>query len=235
MEKLVYLLGSEMDPDALREALVGPIGARMLDVGLHELEVYVSDQKGPLAQHVDNKMDPDGLMSAGVCLWLDSLDARAPIEAALGEVSAHLAGYLVSESVPREYARRDWPDGKLSPTVTLATALQPKPRLSDEDFYARWHGSHTPLSLRIHPLTRYIRNTVTRPITAGAPPYRGLVFESVESLEILADRDAFYGGEEGQREAVEDLLSFADFRAMASVTMSETIVRAAPWRRGPGA
>ena len=107
--------------------------------------------------------------------------------------------------------------------------------LSDEDFFGRWHGSHTPLSLRIHPLTRYIRNTVTRPITPAAPAYRGIVFESVASLEILNDVDAFFGGKEGQREAVEDLLSFVDFRTMGSVTMSETIVRSAPWRPGPTA
>ncbi len=235
MEKLIYLIGSELAPPALREALVGPVAKEMLAVGLHELEVYVNDLTGPLAQHTEQRMDPDGLFDATVSLWLDSVDARAPLETALAGVSARLAGYVVSESVPREYLNRDWPDGTTSPTVTMATGLRPKPGLSDEDFFARWHGSHTPLSLRIHPLTRYIRNTVTRPITKEAPPYRGIVFESVASLEILADRDAFYGGEEGERQAVEDLLSFADFRTMGSVTMSETILRSAPWRPGPAA
>ncbi len=233
MEKLVYLLGSELAPGALREALVGAVAKELLGVGLHELEVYVADLSGPLAQHTETVMDPDGLMSAAVCLFLDSLDARAPIETALGDVSARLAGYVVAESVPREYAQRDWPDGQSSPAVSIVTALRPKPGITDEEFFARWHGSHTPLSLRIHPLLRYVRNTVTRAITPDAPPYRGLVFENVASLEILADRDAFYGSEAGQREAVEDLLRFVDFRTMGSVTMSETIVRAAPWRSGP--
>lgn len=231
MEKLIYLLGSEMEPDALREALVGPLAERMLGQDLLELEVYVADQKGPGAQHVENDMDPRGLMSASVSLWLGSVDDRGPIEDALRSVSSRLAGYSVAESTPREYAARDWPDGVASPTVTIGTALEPRPGISDAEFFGRWHGSHTPLSLRIHPLTRYVRSTVARPVTEEAPPYRGLVFESVASLEILTDRDAFYGSEEGQREAVEDLLRFANIKTMGSVTMSETIVRSAPWRR----
>ncbi|MEM7411356.1 MAG: EthD domain-containing protein [Myxococcota bacterium] len=230
MEKLIYLLGSEMEPNALREALVGPVAERLLATDLLELEVYVSDQRGPDAPPVESQMDPLGLMSASISVWLDSVDGRTPIEEALRGVSTRLAGYSVAESTPREYAKRDWPDGVTSPTVSIGTALGPKPGLSDDEFFACWHGSHTPLSLRIHPLTRYVRNTIARPVTEDAPPYRGIVFESVASLEILTDRDAFYGSEEGQREAVADLLRFVNFKTMGSVTMSETILRAAPWR-----
>ena len=80
-----------------------------------------------------------------------------------------------------------------SPGVSLVTAF-PKPKhLDDETFYARWHGSHTPMSLEIHPLTRYVRNSVARCLTPGAPPYRAIVSESVESLEVAADPERFYG------------------------------------------
>jgi hypothetical protein len=233
MEKLVYLIGSEVAPDELRAALTGPIGKRLLETGLFELEVHVQDQTGPLVERLENRMDPEGLMSACVSLWLPCLDDRAALEGALRAVAARLAGYSVTESVPREYASRSWPDGETSPTVTVGTALREKPGLDLETFYARWHGSHTPLSLRIHPLMRYVRNSVARVITPDAPPYRAIVFEAVESLEVLATPEIWYGSEAGRREAIGDLLAFADIDSMGSVAMSETIVRAAPWRAAP--
>ena len=54
--------------------------------------------------------------------------------------------------------------------------------LDDETFYARWHGSHTPLSLEIHPLTLYVRNSVVRALTPGARPRRAIGNEAVGSL-----------------------------------------------------
>ena len=231
MEKLIYLIGHEGDPVALWETLMREAGDALLSQGLYELEVYVRDQTDPIVESLENNMDPEGWMSACVSLWISSAEDRQPIEGILRELTPRLAGYLVTESVPREYDRRRWPDGASSPGVTIGTAFVEKPGLALADFYHRWHESHTPLSLRIHPLTRYVRNAVARVLTPGAPPYRALVFECVDSLSTLADLDIWYGSPEGRKEAVRDLLSFADYPSMASVTMSETILRAAPWRR----
>lgn len=230
MEKLVYLLNSELPPNALREALLGPIANDILNKEVFELEVYVRDQTGPLAGTIENHLDPYELMDASVSIWLNNLDDRAQIEAALHAVSRRIAGYSVTESVPREYQQRNWNDGELSPTITVANAFCEVSGLDNDTFFKRWHGSHTPLSLNIHPLTRYVRNTVSRVLTPDSPPFRGLVFESVASLEVLADCDAFYGGEANRQQAVQDLCSFADLKTLCSVAMSETIVRSAPWR-----
>ena len=49
--------------------------------------------------------------------------------------------------------------------MVLVTALKRRSGLDSETFYARWHGSHTPLSLEVHPLLHYVRNTVARSLT----------------------------------------------------------------------
>jgi hypothetical protein len=234
MEKLIYLIGHEGDPVGLRETLIGETGKALLSKGVYELEIYVRDQTDPIVESLENNMDPEGWMSACVSLWISSSDDRQPIEGILREITPRLAGYLVTESVPREYDRRCWPDGTTSPGVTIGTAFVEKQGLALADFYRRWHESHTPLSLRIHPLTRYIRNAVARVLTPSAPAYRALVFESVDSLSTLADLDLWYGSPAGRVEAVRDLLGFADYASMASVTMSETILKAAPWRQAEG-
>ncbi|HXX48826.1 MAG TPA: EthD domain-containing protein, partial [Myxococcota bacterium] len=101
-------------------------------------------------------------------------------------------------------------------------------RLGREEFIARWHGSHTPLSLEVHPLWRYVRNAVARPLSAGAPPYAGIVEEHVRELADLTDPARFYGGAErmaaNMRRILEDARSFLDLERVASVVTSEYIL-----------
>ena len=68
-----------------------------------------------------------------------------------------------------------------------------------------------------------MRNSVARCLTPGAPPYRAIVSESVESLEVAADPERFYGSEQNRRRAVEDLLSFVELPTLGTVCMSEFI------------
>jgi hypothetical protein len=224
VEKLVYLIGQRPGDDiaAFRSTLLGPVARDLLAADVRRLSINVADVGDiPDAIEVSN---PDGLLSAAVSLWLDSLDARGPIEERLRDLGSQLAGYLVTESVPREYAARDWPDGERSPGVTLVAAFPKPDRIDDESFYRGWQESHTPLSLRLHPLTRYIRNAVARALTPGAPPFRAIVEERVASLEDLADPHRFYGSEADQQRAFDDLARFADPESLQGMLMSEYIL-----------
>ena len=232
MEKLVYLIDASLAPLDLKMALVGPLGKEITQANsVHELEVYVCEMAEEDLIGLENNMDPHGLMSASISVWVDSLDDRKRIESVLAEVSTRIAGYSVTESVPREYQNRDWPDGETSPTLTIGTAMIARQDINQEEFFKRWHESHTPLSLKIHPLTRYVRNVVSRVLTVDAPNYHGLVFESVRSLEILSSVEYFYGNDKNREIAINDLLSFVDLSQMATKPMTETIVKSAPWRR----
>jgi hypothetical protein len=229
MEKLVYLLG-DTDPGKipmgrtdLRDALL-EVGPALTNAGALKSTITVADLEDPLSATVF-QANAFGLLDAKVSLWVDSLDGREEIEATLSPLAARFAGYLVTESVPRAFEGRAWADGERSPGVALVSAFPKLEGIDDETFFAFWHGSHTPLSLEIHPLLTYIRNSVARTLTPGAPAHRAIVNESVASLEIAADPNLFYGGEEGEKRASEDLLCFVDFKTLSSVLMSEYILR----------
>ena len=228
MEKLIYLLG-DAEPGSiprlrvdLRDALLEK-GPALLSAGAQRLSFTVADLGD---EHVDSidQFNAHGLLDAKVSLWLDSLDDRAEVEALLSGVSKRLAGYLVTESVPKEYDDRDWPDGERSPGVALVTTFPKPDTIDDEAFYRCWHGSHTPLSLEIHPLLHYVRNVAARSLTPGAPPFRAIVNESVASAEIAATPELFYGSPDGQKRAVKDLIQFVDFKTLSTVVMSEYIL-----------
>lgn len=237
MEKLIYLLGSEADTDELRDSLLGATSDRILeDANVHELEVYVSDQEvtipNPDAYSIDYPVGPQDYMQACVSVWVDSLDDRSSIEEALASAVTNIAGYSVTESMPREMRDRNWPDKQTSPGVSILTAFCEIPGQTDESFYAQWHGSHTPLTLRMHPITRYSRNVVVRPVTEGAPECRGIVIENLASIDILSNLTEFWGGsEEAAQEVMEDMLKFIDPMRLSASLMSETIVKSAPWRQ----
>lgn len=225
MEKLVYLLG-DAEPGEVPRARVDlrdrllDVGAALARTGARQVSFTVADLDDPTADRM-TQLNRDGLIDASVSLWLESVDQRREVESLLVPLAKRAAGYLVTESVPRALQDHEPRPGLRSPGVALVTTFPKPERIDDETFYARWHDSHTPLSLESHPLLQYIRNSVARVLTVGAPPFRGIVSESVESPEIMASPTAFYRSEENRKRAVQDLLSFIDLDALSTVLMSE--------------
>ena len=227
MEKLVYLLWKrDADSiDAFRDQLVGGVGRSLLASGVLALTVNVSDLHEQVGKGTMQYLGEGRTIAASVSLWLDSLDTRAPIEVALGAISARADGYLVTESMPLRCPDRDWPDGTRSPGVTLWTAFPKPERVSDDEFYARWHGSHTPLSFEIHPLWEYTRNAVARVLTPGAPPHRAIVEERFRTLDALLDPMQFFGAAENIQRVLADIATFSDLESMNTAPMSEWILK----------
>lgn len=227
MEKLVYILWRKDDSriESFRDRLVGDVGARLLAEGACRLVANVSDLREQIGKGSGQYLGAGKTISACVSLWLDSLDNRPPIEAALGGIAARLDGYLVTESMPLRCPDRDWPDGTRSPGVTLWTAFPKPERLSDEAFFERWHGHHTPLSFEIHPLWEYTRNAVWRALTPGAPPYRAIVEERFRTLEDLTDPTRFFGAPENIQRVLADIATFTDLESIATAPMSEWILK----------
>jgi hypothetical protein len=230
VEKLVYCLwqasGSAIEP--LRERVFAELAPQLLahsrgPVTLHVADVpggFTTDRSGPA-------------LGAVASLWLDSVDQRPGVEEALRKVAPQLTGYLVTESVPLEYPRRDWPDGERSPGITVMAMFEKPARLERDEFIRRWHESHTPKSLEIHPLRRYVRNVVARVLTPGARPFAGIVPEAFAALEDFTDPRRLYGGahekyggfEATLRLMVEDQKSFLDLANVHVTIMSETLLR----------
>src|SRR5262249_11565316 len=137
MEKLVYALWG------VREGIVEKAGPELLALDPPGLTVNVVDRDVDMSAVVPERGGDKVVATVG--LWLDSLDDRKPHEAVLADAAERTAGYLVTESVPLAYPHRTWPDGERSPGVKQITMFDKRPDIDDTQFFARWHGSHTPL------------------------------------------------------------------------------------------
>jgi hypothetical protein len=226
MEKLVYALWGVPD------VLVERVGPGLLALDPHGLTINVVD---PGIDRSATVGVPDKGVGATVGLWLDSLDDRGPYESVLGTAATRVAGYLVTESVPLAYGARTWPDGERSPGVKQITMFDKRPDIEDEVFFAQWHGSHTPLTFEVHPVCLYVRHAVARPVTEGAPPWRGIVEEGLRGVEDLTDPMRYFsaGGshdtlEHNVKRVLDDVSSFLDLGSVESYPTREYILRTLP-------
>jgi hypothetical protein len=100
--------------------------------------------------------------------------------------------YHVEVALPVAY-EKSWKDGEITPGVCLLTLFKKKPGLDRETFLHRWHNSHTPLSLKIHPLWHYSRNVVLDSTGVVAGPWDGIVEEHVRNRAALLNPFRFFG------------------------------------------
>lgn len=234
MEKLVFVARSPDPPSAGRQLL--DAAPRLLELDVAGVTIDTHDPSVDISRSAASRADPE--FSALVSVWLDSVDDRAAVQDALLVDDVRVDGYLVTESVPAPYPDRDWPDGAPTPGPVLLTLFTQPAGLSDEDFLRFWHGSHTPLSLEIHPLWCYVRNVVTRRLTLGAPPWRGIVKESFRTIEDLTDPMRLFSGggdpermREHARRSMDDGARFLDLDGgVETYALTERILRTFPPR-----
>ncbi len=239
MEKLIYLLWAPQgrEPDQTRKILLEECAPRLIKLGASKLSINIDDSESDVPAPLPT---PEGetALSAEVSLWLECLDHRRPFEEALRTVGGRIAGYLVTESLYTDYGdnqysgARTWPDGERSPGVLVVTLIEQPERLTYEQWIERWHGTQSPVSERIQPRARYVRNAVVRPLTEAAPPYKGIVDEAWPSAEHITDPMRFYcgnGSEERMRAnmgtMMESVTAFLDIDRIRTATMSEYFLR----------
>ncbi len=200
MEKLVYLVWERpsIDPAALRARFLDDIAPRLLALNPHALQIDLDDEHAQMQSMVP--VPPDELpVRACVSIWLDAHDERAPYEEVLQGAGVRRAGYLVTESMYRDYGDnphapvRDWPDGQRSPGIITLTIFDKPAGVDDETFYGHWYGHQSPMSEDMQPRARYVRNAVVRAVTPGAPRYRAIVEESWPSVEHVTNLHTFFG------------------------------------------
>jgi hypothetical protein len=241
MEKLIYLVWdrpSRAGSD-VRAQLIDDVAPRLLALGPHGLQIDVDDDEADFSSMVPVP-DDELPVRAGVSIWVDAHDYREPYEAILSEVGIRRAGYLVTESLYRDYgdnthaAPRDWPAGQRSPGITTLTVFDKPAGTTDETFYGHWYGHQSPMSEWMQPRARYVRNAVVRALTPGAPRYRAIVEESWPTVEHLTDLSTFFGAtdpsELGERIRImlDSTKLLYDPATMRNYTMSEYILKSLP-------
>jgi hypothetical protein len=157
-----------------------------------------------------------------------ALDVLAQLQPALRAIGDPEAVYTVVESTVRDYAHLDWAEGERSPGVTLFAMLRRRPDLTLAEFHRRWF-KHSAISLRLHPLTRYLRNIVSEQLEGAGPGWDGIVEERVGTLDDLSP-ERFYLGEGAQELALSDLLEFVALPdGLRCGLLVEYLVKRPPW------
>jgi hypothetical protein len=238
MEKLVYLVWDRPSraAEAVRAQLIDDIAPKLLAVGPRGLQMDVDDDAAQVQSMV--AIPGDELpVRALVSIWVDAHDNRAEYEEILAVAGIRRAGYLVTESLYRDYggnehaAPRDWPDGRRSPGVVTLTVFDKPAGVSDETFYGHWYGHQSPMSEWMQPRTRYVRNAVVRAVTPGAPQYRAIVEEAWPSAEHVTDIHKFFGATESDdlgeriRIMLDSTKLLYDPDTMRNYTLSEYILK----------
>lgn len=130
----------------------------------------------------------------------------------------------VDEAIPVSYSK-SWKNGTVTPGVCLLTLFRPRKGISHETFLDIWHNSHTPLSLRIHPLWHYNRNVVKQPIAPGEPPWGGIVEEHFRTRADLLNPFLFFGNPlviiQHMVEVYRDTKAFIDYSTMETYLVRE--------------
>ena len=244
MEKLVYVVWGDDAPgagDALRAQLLGPVAGRVLAAGARALTVDVHDTDAARAPSPVPTPDGEDAHVAVVSMWVDSYDRREQMEEPLRDMGSAVAGYLVVESLCEDYGTtphtsvRTWADGERSPGVLTVSLIHRPPDLDYRTWVERWHGTQSPLSARLQPRCRYVRNEVVRPLTDGAPEIHGIVEEAWPSAEHVADPMLFFnaGGDpavlsENITAMLDSVNACLDLSRIRNSTMSEYLVKSLP-------
>lgn len=196
MSKVVMVLrGGPQDRIQRRVTLINTVSPDLLGLGATRLIVTVADEAADVPG--PNPFVTQGLPVALVSLWLDG--AADACVARVREAGFTVDAYEVDESVPTTYGdnehapTRDWPDGVRSPGVTAVSLIEKHPGLTDEEWLRRWFGRMSPVSGRIQPRTRYVRNRVLRALTPDAPPWAAIVEECWPSPRHVSNPFLFYG------------------------------------------
>lgn len=111
---------------------------------------------------------------------------RAEVLAALQKLGEPLEAWEVETTVPvlRTSAA----------AACLLTLFRKRPGIDAPLFHHRWFEEHTPLTLKIHPVTGYIRNVVKKPLVEGSAPWDGIVTEDFAERSHLVSLGLFQQG-----------------------------------------
>ena len=150
--------------------------------------------------------------------WLES---GAP-----GAFSHDLVGlthtYAVAEKVEKEREPRTWALGERSPGVKSIYLAGRRKDQTHEQFAAHWAGTHAPLALKHHiGMWRYVRNTTSQTVSAGAPDWDGFAELHFKTAQDLRER--FYDSDEGRAVIAADIAKFSG--SGRSLHTSEFILR----------
>jgi hypothetical protein len=231
--KLIYLVWCPRGQDRERTAslLLDECAPGILALA-RTLTMHIADRDSEMRSPAP-KLYPGPPVCGAVHVTLDQLTPA--VGEILSEHGFEVAGYEVEESIYTDYGGnahsgpRTWPDGQRSPGIVALTLMQRPRRLDREEWIRRWHGRMSPVSERIQPRARYVRNLVLDAITPGAPPFEGIVEEAWPSKIHVMNPYLFYGARStiavNMTRILSAVLGFLELTKIRTTMMSEYFLR----------
>lgn len=149
-----------------------------------KLKVVLTENKPPKVSVIPFKK----MKIASISVVQDSNEPVPGIEKVFGFVGS----FEVTEALPVAYVK-NWKDGVSTPGICLLTLFRQKQSIDYDTFIDRWHNSHTPLSLKLHPLWNYNRNVVENRGANNTEYWDGIVEEHCKTRAELLNPFQFFG------------------------------------------
>ena len=149
-----------------------------------EVKVSLTDKPPPKVSVIPFKKDKIAAVSI--------LHSGESFNSKTIEEKGFSGSYWVEEALPVFY-KKTWEDLQATPGVCLLTLFRQKPGIDYETFLHRWHNSHTPLSLKLHPLWNYNRNVVKEDFSGNISHWDGIVEEQFRTSADLLNPIKFFG------------------------------------------
>jgi hypothetical protein len=180
----------QIDLPAFKSQVFDRLVPRLLQLNPEKLKVDITEPKRPKISVLPLKKRPLVMIS----VWDSSAERVEQWRAELAVSNWKVAGYQVTESTPKAYAK-NWDDGQASPGIVMLTLMRKNNRLSYEQFMKEWFEHHTPnVALKVHPLWNYIRNVVDSVVVEGSPPLDGIVEEHCLKRGDVTNPVRYFGG-----------------------------------------
>lgn len=238
MNKLIYLLWPRrpMEPSTRRTVLLDACAPRLLESGARYLSMNIDDDFATVPSPTPTTKLTDPFV-AEISIWVDDMEARGSLESVLLDADFDIAGYRVREHIYTDYggnehgSPRDWPDGERSPAIVSVTPLERPRRIPKDKWMKHWFNRQGPMSEKMQPRARYVRNVVEEVLTPGAFPYEGIVEESWPSAKHVTNPYLFYGARnrfeviKNMAIMAQSVAAFLPIWKITSVTTSEYFVR----------
>ena len=212
--------------ETFRTAFFNDIAPKLLERSPQRLAVWMAAPEIKSMTLINRPRKDGAIVSAIVSATVESPDAANDFAGILKSGVVFVAGYEVKRAIPLDY-QRTWPDGEPSPGVVQVTFLRQKAGMTPEAFRNYWFCSHTPYALKIHPLFRYERNEVVKPITADAPDFNGIVGLYLREVKDMTKLNRFFGGNilvNAPRIGI-DVNKFIDMKRVEVTAMTEYILK----------
>jgi hypothetical protein len=224
MKKLFYLLFDDANSDGslLREAIADRIIPILRRSGAEEISSFVVDDEVVAGSPI-RQSDPPIRAAISFCLAKEG--DRFPVEAALDDLVARQAGYLVRESRPMGHERTV---GHRTPGMTQLSCVSQRADISHEEFLHIWHADHEKVAIETQSTFGYVRNEILGALTEGAPDHWSAIVEESFPIEALEDPMVFFAAKteaELARNRKRMLVScgrFLDLSRIEVTFMSET-------------